>query len=173
MRSAPVGRLDPQPAGGEGAGEDQRPGVLGDVDEAAGTGEPAAEPADIDVARAVGLRHAEAGEVEPAAVVEVELLVLGDDGARVDGGAEVEPALRQAADDPGLGGERHLLEQVLLLGHRGHGLGHADAEIDHAAHRQLHGTAAGDDLALVQGQGRDAVERHPQLAREGGLKAVA
>ena len=102
----------------------------------------------------VGLRHAEAGEVKPAAVVEVELLVLGDDGARVDGRAEIEPALRQAADDPGLGGERHLLQQVLLLGHRRHGLGHADAEIDHAAHRQLHGTAAGDDLALVQGQAR-------------------
>ena len=35
-----------------------------------------AEPADVDVARGVDLRHPQAGQVEPAAVVEVELLVL-------------------------------------------------------------------------------------------------
>ena len=41
---------DLQAAGGERAGEDQLLRVLGDVDEAAGAGELAAEPADIDVA---------------------------------------------------------------------------------------------------------------------------
>ena len=45
-----VARSRPEPAGGEGAGEDHGPSVLRDVDEAAGPGEPAAEPADIDVA---------------------------------------------------------------------------------------------------------------------------
>ena len=117
------------------------------------------------MARGIDLRHAEAGEVEPAAVVEVELLVLRDDGARVHRRPEVEPALRQAADDPGLGGERHLLEQVLLHGDGRDGFRHADAEVDHPAHRQLAGAAPGDDLALVERQRWDAVERHPQLAR--------
>ena len=70
--------LDPhlEPAGGERAGEHELARVLADVDEAAGAGELRPEPAHVHVAGAVGLRHAEARQVEPAAVVEVELLVL-------------------------------------------------------------------------------------------------
>ena len=161
-----VARLDPQSAGDEGAGEDQRPGVLRDVDETAGTREAVAEPADIDAALGVGLRHAETGEVQSAAIVEVELLVLGDDRRRVERRAEIEPALRYAAEDAGFGGERHLIQQVLLPRHGGHGFGHADAQIDHAAHGKLHGATAGDDLALIQGEGWNPVHRHPQLAGE-------
>ena len=41
-----------------------------------------AETADVDVAGGVGLGHAEHGDVQPAAVIEVELLVLVDDGLR-------------------------------------------------------------------------------------------
>ena len=72
--------------------------VLADVDEAAGAGKARAEAADVDVALRVDLRHAEAGQVEAAAVVEVELLVLVDHRLGVDRGAEVQPALRHAAD---------------------------------------------------------------------------
>ena len=93
----------------------------------------ASEPADIDVAVCIGLRHAEAGEIEPAAVIEVELLVLLDDGLRIERRAEVESALRHAADDSGLGGERHVFEHSLLRRNGGHALRHADAEIDNAA----------------------------------------
>ena len=109
---------DLQPAGREGAGEHQLARVLADVDEAAGAGQARAEAADVDVAEPVDLGHAEAGQVEPAAVVEVELLVLVQQRLRVDRGAEVEPALRHAADHAGLGGERQVVEHPLLAGDR-------------------------------------------------------
>ena len=89
-------------------------GILRDVDEAAGAGKPRPEAADVDVALCIGLRHAEAGKVEAAAVVEVELLVLLDDGFGIECRAEVEPTLRNTADDPGLGRERHVFEDPLL-----------------------------------------------------------
>ena len=63
-----------------------------------------AEPADVDVALGVALGHAEDGEVEAAAVVEVELLVLVDHRVGVDRRAEVEARGRHAADHAGLGG---------------------------------------------------------------------
>lgn len=165
--------FDPQSASGEGAGENQRPGVLRDVDETAGAGEPVAEPAYIDVAQGVGLGHAEAGKVESAAIVEIELLVLGDDRRRIEGRAEIEPALRYAAEDAGFRRERHLLQQVFFSCHRGHGFRHADAQIDHASHGKLHGAAPCYDFSLVQRKGWNAVHRYPQLPREsrivGGL----
>src|SRR4029453_18447718 len=101
---------DLQAAGGEAAGEYQLARVLADVDEAAGAGQSRTEAADVDVAEAVYFGHAQAGQVEPAAVVEVELLVLVQQRLRVDRGAEVQPALRHAADHAGLGGERQVIE---------------------------------------------------------------
>ena len=83
-------------------------------------------------------RHAEDGEVEAAAVVEVELLVLVDHRVGVDGRAEVEARGRNPADHAGLGGQRDVAQDLLLVGHRGHAFGHADAEVDHAVGRQLH-----------------------------------
>ena len=49
------------------------------------------EAAHVHVALGVDLGHAEARHVEPAAVVEVELLVLVDHRLGVHRGAEVEP----------------------------------------------------------------------------------
>jgi hypothetical protein len=49
-------------------------GVLADVDEAAGAGQPRAELADVEVAFGVRLRQAQHRQVQPAAVVEVELV---------------------------------------------------------------------------------------------------
>ena len=119
----------------------------------------ASETADVHVSIRVGLRHAETGEIEPSAVIEIELLILLDHGFGIERRAEIEPALRNTADDPGLGGERHIFENALLGGDRRDALRHADAEIDHAAERQLEGTAPRDDLALVERHRLDAVER--------------
>ena len=58
--------------------------------------------ADIVVCRPVSLGHAEAGEVEAAAIIEIELLVLIDYRPRIDRRAEIQPALRHPADDPRL-----------------------------------------------------------------------
>ena len=144
-------------------------GALADVDEAAGARQPRTEAADVDVAVRVDLRHAEARHVEAAAVVEVELLVLVDHCIRVDRRAEVQAALRHAADHAGLGGQRHVVEYLLFVGDRRDAFGHADAEIDDAAHRQLEGTAPRDDLALVERHRAEHVQRHLELAGERGV----
>ena len=109
-------------ARGEGAEEDDLLGVLADVDEAAGAGQPRPELADVDVALAVDLRHAEEGRVEAAAVVEVELRGLVHQRLDVARRAEVEAAGRQAADRAGLGGERQVFEHPLLVGDARHAL---------------------------------------------------
>ena len=160
---------DIEASGREGAGKDKSLGALRDIDEAAGAGDAAAEAADVDVAFAVGLRHAEARKIEPAAVIEIELLVLLDDGFGVQGGAEIEPALRHAADDAGLGRQREIFQNPLFRGHGRDALGHADAEIDDAARRQLESAAPGNHLALVEVQRLDAVERHALAA---GIRVV-
>ena len=121
----------------------------------------------LTLPRSIGLGHAQTGHVEAAAVVEVELQALLQDGVGVERRAEVEAALGHAADDPGLGGEGDVLEQALLGRDVGDALGHADAEVDDAAQGQLHRGAPGDDLAGVERQRRARVERHSELAGEG------
>ena len=123
---------DHQPAGGERADEHDGLRVLADVDEAAGAREPRPELRHVEVALAVGLREPEERDIEPAAVVEVELVGLVDDRLRVGRRAEVETARRNAADDAGLGGQRQQVDDPFLRRDARHALGHADAEIDDA-----------------------------------------
>ena len=59
-------RLHLEPACGEGAGEEEAAGVLGDVDEPPCSGEAAAETAHIHVSGFIDLGHAEAGKIETA-----------------------------------------------------------------------------------------------------------
>ena len=92
-----------------------------------------------------------------------------DDGFGVQGGAEIEPALRHAADDAGLGRQREIFQNPLLRGHGRDALGHADAEIDDAARRQLESAAPGNHLALVEVQRLNAVERHALAA---GIRVI-
>ena len=115
---------------------------------AARAGESRPEATDVDVAVGVDLGHPETRHVEPAAVIEIELLALPDDG--------VGASLRRRSRDHAarrrhawLGGQRHVLENALLVRDRRDALRHADAEIDDAAHRQLERAAARDDPALV------------------------
>ena len=119
-------------ARGEGAQEQHLLRVLADVDEAARAGQPRAEPGDVDVAFPVGLREPEERRVQTAAVVEVELIGHVDDRLRVGGRAERGAAGRDAADDAGLGGQRHQVGDLLLGGHRGDPFGDADAEVHYA-----------------------------------------
>jgi hypothetical protein len=156
-----------QVAGGEGAHEDHRARGLADVDEAAGAGQPRPEAADVEVALRVGLRQPQHRHVQAAAVVEVELAGLVDDGLRVDRGAEVQPAGRNAADDTGLGRQRDEVDHLLFGGHLGHALGHADAQVDHGVARQFQRRAARDHLAFAQRHGRQRGHGHADLARIG------
>ena len=73
----------------------------------------------------------------------IELVGLVDDGLGVDGRAEVQAAGRHAADHAGLGGQRDQVDDALLGGHRGHALGHADAQVHHAVGPQFQRGAAG------------------------------
>ena len=113
------------------------------------------------------------GDVQPAAVVEVELGRLVDHRLRVARGAEVEAAGRHAADDARLGGQRQQVDDALLGGDVGDAFGHADAEVDDAVAPQLDRGAARDDLALLQRQRRRRAERHADLAAEGRAVGVA
>ena len=120
-------------------------GVLADVDEAARTGQPRPELAHVQVAVPVGLGQAQHGQVQPAAVVEVELGRLVDQRVHVGGRAEVQPAGRDAADRARLGRERHGVQDALFVGDAGYQLRHADAQVDHHARPQRQRRAAGDD----------------------------
>ena len=97
----------------------------------------------------VDLRQTEKRHVEPAAVVEVELIRLVDHRLGVDRGAEIDAARGHAADHAGLGGQRDEIDDLLFVGDRRDALGHADAEIDDAVGLQLERRAPGDDLALA------------------------
>ena len=143
-----VGAFDLQSLGLERADEDQFPGVLTDVDEAAGTGEAVLEPAHVDIAMAVDLGHAQHGEIKPAAIVEIKLLVGLDDRIRVDRSAEIERRLRHAAQHPCLCGQGDPVDDFLFVRDRADAFGHADAEVHDPVDRQFHRRAAGDDLAV-------------------------
>ncbi len=73
------------------------------------------------------MRHAEAGQIQPAAVIEIELGVLVNDGARVYGGAEVQAAGGNAADDPRLRRHGDVPQDLFFVGNGGHALRHAYA----------------------------------------------
>ena len=105
MRKAAVVAGDLEPAGREGAAEDHVPGVLADVDEAADADDLVGEAADVDAPRRIDLDEGQEGEVEPAAVVEVELVGLVDHRVVVLRGAGVGPGQRRAADEALLVGE--------------------------------------------------------------------
>ena len=108
----------------------------------------------------------EDGDVEPAAVVEVELAGLVDDGLRIHRRAEIQPARRNAADHAGLGGQRDQVDDAFLRRDAGHALGHADAQVHHLVRAQFQRGAARDDLAVAQAHRQHAVHRHADLGRE-------
>ena len=115
----------------------------------------------------VRLRQPEAGEVEPAAVVEVELLVLVDDGAGVERRAEVEPALRQAADDARLRRQGHeILSTFSSAATAATPSGMPMPRLTTPPRRQLERAAARDDLALVERQRRDPGRAAPACRPE-------
>ena len=62
--------------------------------------------------------------------------------------AEAQPARGHATDGPALKGEGEFIQPTLLGSDRHHALGHADAEVDDAAGRNLAQHAARDDFSL-------------------------
>jgi hypothetical protein len=84
---------DVEVARGQRAAEHDAARVLRDVDEAADADDPVAEAADVDVALAVDLGERQKCQVEPAAVVEVELRRLLDHRGEVLPAARVAPVI--------------------------------------------------------------------------------
>ena len=115
---------------------------------------------------AVDLGEAEKGHVETAAIVEIELIGLVDDGLGVDRRAEIDPACGDAADHARLCRQRDEVDDLLLVGDSRDAFGHADAEIDDAVRLQLERRAARDDLALAHRHRRQRAGAHPDLAAE-------
>jgi hypothetical protein len=147
-----IGSRNLQLARTERADENNLLGVLADVDKAAGAGKLGTELADVEIAGAIDLGKAKKGCVQTPAIVEVELVGLVDDGLRIDGGAEIDAAGRDAADHAGLRRHRDQVDDLFLVRDAGDALGHADAEIDDAVGLQLERRAARDDLALIHRQ---------------------
>ena len=100
--------------------------------------------------------------VETAAVVEIKLIGLVDDGLRVDGGAKVQASGRCAADDARLGCQGNEVGHLLFGRDGGHTLGHANAQVHHAVGAQFQRSAARDAFARAHGHGHHAGvrERH-------------
>src|SRR6266404_8553724 len=140
--------------------------VLADIDEAAGAGQPRAELRHVEIAFLIRLGEPEEGRVETAAVVKVELIRHVDDRLRVGRRAEVEAPGRNAADDPGLGGQGHQVGDFFFGRDGGDPFGHPDAKIDDAVRPQLHRGAARDDLALAHLHRLERGHRHAHLGGE-------
>ena len=159
-----VTALGLQALGGEGAAVDHLLGVLGDVDEAARTGKAGAELGDVQVAVGGRFRQAQEGHIQAAALIEVELHVVGDDGHGVGGRAELGAAHGNTGNGTGLHRQGHLVADALLGGHVGDLLRRAGAQIDDGVLGQLHGGTAGDDLLGVQRDSGDDVHGDTVLA---------
>ena len=93
-----------------------------------------------------------------------------DDDFRVDRVAKLKAASRHATDGAGLQRQRQLVGHAFFGGHRRHALGHADAQIQHIARLQVDGSAAGNDLALVQRQRSNLAGGHLQVTGEGRVE---
>ena len=164
-----VPALGLQALGGEGAAVDHLLGVLGDVDEAAGAGQAGTELGHVQIAVGGRLRQAQEGHIQAAALIEVELDVMGQDGHGVGRGAELGAAHGHAGDGAGLHSQGHLVGDALLRRHIGDFFRGAGAQVHDGVLRQLHGRPAGDDLLGVQGNGRDGVHRDAELAGQAAV----
>ena len=118
----------------------------------------------------VSLRHTEERRIQTAAVVEVELGGLFQDGVAVDRGTEIRSAGGHSADDPRLRSQNDVAEDVLLGGHTGDAFRDPDAEVDHRVGTQFHCGAPRDHLAHRQLEWRYRGQRDAQLsAQRGGV----
>ena len=165
----PPGHDDIETAGGKRAAEDHGLGVLADVDEAAGPHDLVAEAADIDVAGLVDLGKREKRQIEPAAVVEIELIGLVDHRLIVAPGARLVAGRRHAADQALLVGQHHVVDGVFFRRQRGDAGGNARAEIADGAAEQFEACPPRHHLARRERQRRDMRQRHLDLAGIGRI----
>src|ERR1700721_4389968 len=89
-----------EPTAGEGPAETDGSGVLADIDEAAGTDDLVSEPAYIDVAMLIDLGKGQKGKLQPATVVEIELVRLIDHCLIVTRGASLVTGRRRSTNQP-------------------------------------------------------------------------
>ena len=158
-----------QALGGEGAAIDHLLGILRNVDEAAGASQTGAELGHVQVAVGCRLRQAQEGHIQAAALVEVKLDVVGDDGHGVGCGAELGAAHGHAGDGAGLHSQGHLVGDALLRRHVGNFFRRAGAQVHNGILGQLHGGPAGDDLLGVQRDGWDGVHGNAELAGQAAV----
>ena len=160
----PVAGPGDEAARREGPAEIDPLGVLRDVDEPAAARQPAAELRDVHVAPRVALRKTDERLVQPAAVVKIEDGAHRHHARGVQAHAEIQAALRAAAEQPVLHGEREAVGDA-LLGRDGRDVFRdADAEVHDAAGLQLQGGAPADDLFAVERDGPELRRAHAVLA---------
>ncbi|MPM80879.1 hypothetical protein SDC9_127930 [bioreactor metagenome] len=147
-----------QPAGGEGAHKEHLLGVLGNVHKAARSGAAGPEFGDVHVAGFVNLRRPQEGHIQHTAVVHIQHIGNRINRFGVYRSAKAGAVHRNTALRPGLQREGDFIPEALLIGDVAHARGHADAQIDKVAGLQLHDSAAGNDFAVVQGEGRNRAD---------------
>src|SRR5271156_2998817 len=138
---------DLEAARSERAAEDHGLGVLTDIDKAAGSDNFAAEAADIDIAALVDFGKREEGEIEPTAVVEIELVGLVDHRLIVSARAGLIAGCRHTADQALLVGEHDVVDRIFLGGQRGNASRDSRTEIADRTTIKLKGGAPCHDLA--------------------------
>ena len=106
----------------------------------------------------VDLDGPEHGEVEPAAVIEIELRGLVDDRLGKVAASEAQARGRDPADGAALDGEGELPEPSRLRRHRRDRFGQADAEIDDVTRAHLLQSPRPDDLAFGKTEPRHCGE---------------
>ena len=87
-----------EPVRGECAAKNQPAGILADVHKPAHSGDTPGEGRDIHMAATVYLRRPQRREIEPLAIIEIELRRLIDNRMGVQRGTKRETARRHAAD---------------------------------------------------------------------------
>ena len=145
-------RDDIEPAGGKGPCEHDFLRPLGNVDEPARTTHASAEAADIHVATSIHFCERKKGDVEPPAVVEVELVGLVHHGLVVKPCAGVFADRRYAAEDALLNREGDFFVEPFLGGDLRDAVRYAVAKIHHGARKKLHGSPPRNDFADVHWQ---------------------
>ena len=144
-----------QTASRKGADEHHLLRVLADVDEAAGARKTRSEFADVQISLPVRLGETQKCCVEPAPIIEIELVGLIDDGLCVDRCAEIESAGRYPSDHTRFGGHRHQIGNFFLIGDVRYAFGHANAEVDDAVGLEFERCAPRNDFAFGQFHGRN------------------
>src|SRR5690554_215967 len=117
----------------ECAAEHHLLGALGNVDKPTRTNDFWPEFADVQVPFGVCLGQAKESDIQPAAVVEIELGMVLNDGICIPGRPKITTGCRDATVGSQLCGEGELFDDALFSGYGRHAVWHTNPEVNELA----------------------------------------